>query len=91
MGWSCGGNVPVWTQSTRQGSTIAPEIVFVVSAEGVRIFKIALVSLRSTRAILKILTPSSDTTHTISGQAGTFPLQDHRISTIKKLDRKHVP
>ena len=60
---------------------IAPEIVFVVSAEGVRIFKIALVSLRSTRAILKILTPSSDTTHPISGQTGTFPPQDHPIST----------
>ena len=35
----------------RQGSTIATEIVFVVSAKGVRIFKIALVSLCSTRAI----------------------------------------
>ena len=71
MRWSCSGNVPVW-----------PKIVFVVSDEGVRIFKVA---------IWKILTPAADTTNTISGaivepwqedcvQTGTFKLQVHCIS-----------
>ena len=60
------------TQSSRYRSTIAPEIVLAVPAEGVEKVKIDLVPLRDTRSILTFSTPSAGTACTISGPADTI-------------------
>ena len=60
------------TQSSRYRSTIAPEIVLAMPAEGVEKVKIDLVPLRDTRSILTFSTPSAGTACTISGPTDTI-------------------